>query len=277
MSRPKYSRLVVPRKVGDETVLGLLAIFDPLGFLESGADLVAFYRTAAAARAAGQALADSRVRHELVTDLVEEDPFEAYRAASRPFPVGLRFWIDPGSAEPAPAAPPPGRILLRLPASRAFGTGGHESTRLALLALEEEKLEGRSVLDVGTGSGVLALAAAALGARYALGFDSDPEAVFVARENLRLHPFGHRVALAVCSAEAIAGAFPLVVANLLPEELLPMKASILARIEPRGRLIVSGIPAEREAEVLGRLRSRRLTLAGCRWENGWTCATLERG
>jgi ribosomal protein L11 methyltransferase len=276
--RPRYSRLTIPRKANDDALVGLLSLYGPLGFEERGPDLVAFFRAAPAALAAGQALADSRIRHDLVTDIAEEDPFEAYRAASRPFPVGVRFWIDPGPASAGPnPPPPPGRILLRLPASRAFGTGGHESTRLVLLALEEESLEGKSVLDVGTGSAVLSLAAVALGARRAFGFDSDPEAIFVARENLRLHPFGGRVALVACSPSAIAGSFPLVVANLLPEELFPMKAILLARIEPRGRLIVSGIPAEREAEVLDRLRTRRLTLAACRRENGWTCATLARG
>lgn len=256
-------------------VLGTLSLFGPLGFLESGPDLIAFYREAPAARAAGGALEASKVRHELVTDLAEEDPLEAYRMASRPFSVGSRFWIDPGP--PSASAPPAGRIALRLPASRAFGTGGHESTRLAVLALEEERLDGLTVLDVGTGSGVLALAAVALGALRAIGFDSDPEAIFVARKNLRLHPFGNRVSLAACTAPSISGSFPIVVANLLPEELLPMRAAIFARVAPKGRLLVSGIPSEREGEVVARLKAGRWTLSGCRRENGWTCVTLERG
>jgi ribosomal protein L11 methyltransferase len=274
-TRRKYSRLTVPRRAKDDAVLGLLSLFDPLGFLERGADLVAFFREAPAARAAGGALDASRVKHELVTDIPEEDPLEAYRAASRPFAVGGRLWIDPGPPGEAPA--PTGRIALRLPASRAFGTGGHESTRLALLALEEEPLEESSVLDVGTGSGVLALAAVALGARRAIGVDCDPEAIFVARENLRLHSFGHRVVLAAGGPATLTGSFPVVVANLLPEELLSVRASVCARVAGRGRLIVSGIPAEREADVMPKLRGRQWTLAGCRRENGWTCVTLERG
>lgn len=267
--------MTVRRKANDEAVLGLLAQYRPLGFQELGPDLVAFYREAADARAAGEALDAARVEGELVTDLPEPDPLEAYRAASRPFPLGSRFWIDPGPASGAP--PPSGRIALRVPASRAFGTGAHESTRLALAALEEEPLDGRVVLDVGTGSGVLALAAIAFGARRAIGFDSDAQAVFVARENLALHPWGNRVALAVCDSSAIRGRFSVVVANLLPEELLPMRAKVCARVGPRGRLIVSGIPAGRESEVVPLLKGRRWTLAGCRRENGWTCVTLERG
>jgi ribosomal protein L11 methyltransferase len=147
----------------------------------------------------------------------------------------------------------------------------------ALRALEEERLDGTDVLDAGTGSAVLALAAVALGARRAFGFDSDTEAIFVARDNLRLHPFGGRVALAACTAAAVSGAFRVVVANLLPEELLPMKALLFARVAPGGRLVASGIPTEREEEVVSKLKGRRWTLGGCRRENGWTCATLERG
>jgi ribosomal protein L11 methyltransferase len=275
LARSKYSRITVPRRSKEDALVGLLSLFDPLGFQESGSDLVAFFRDAAAARAAGRELESSRVRHDLVTDIPEGDPFEAYRAASRPFSVGSRFWIDPGPATEVP--PPEGRIALRVPASRAFGTGGHESTRLALAALEEEPIEGESVLDAGTGSGVLALAAAGLGARRAVGFDSDVQAVFVARENRARHPFGDRVVLAACEPAALRGRFAVVVANLLPDELLPVHASLCARVAPKGRLIVSGIPADREADVIPRLRGRRWALAGCRRENGWTCATLERG
>ena len=275
MARPQYSRLTVPRKAQDEKVLALLAVFGPLGFQELGPDLVAFYREATVARAAGEALDAAAVESELVTDLPEPDPLEAYRAASRPFPLGNRFWVDPGPASEAP--PPAGRIALRVPASRAFGTGAHESTKLAILALEEEPLDGRRLLDVGTGSGILALAAAALGVESVVGVDSDSQAVFVARENLRLHPFGSRVALAAAEPAALTGSFSPVVANLLPEELLPMRASVFARVAPRGRLIVSGIPSEREGDVLSKLRAPRWALAGCRRENGWTCVTLERG
>ncbi|HEX9303795.1 MAG TPA: 50S ribosomal protein L11 methyltransferase [Thermoanaerobaculia bacterium] len=275
LSRLKYSRLTIRRKAKDDAVVGLLSLFDPLGFLERGPDLVAYYREARAARAAGSALAAAKVRHELVTDLAEEDPLEAYRAASRPFPVGKRFWIDPGEVSDSPA--PPGRIALALPASCAFGTGQHESTQLALLALEEEPLEGRRLLDVGTGSGIVALAAAALGASLAVAFDSDPEAIFLARENVRRHAFGARVVLAACTPDALAGTFPIVVANLLPEELLPMRAAIFARVASKGRLIVSGIPTEQEGEVVTKLRTRRWALSGCRRENGWTCVILEHG
>lgn len=253
---------------------GVLSLFSPLGFLEEGKNLVACFREGGTALRAAAALTARGIASDVVTDIAEGDPLEAFRAASRPFPVGERFWIDPG--DPSDSVAPAGKIALRLPASRAFGTGGHESTRLALLALAEEPPEHLRVLDVGTGSGVLALAAASLGARCAVGLDLDADAVFVARENLRRHEFGARVALVAGPIPAVTGRFPLVVANMLPEEFFQIRRHVLARVESRGRLILSGIPLEREGEVVALLRSPQFSLGGRRAENEWVCLCLDR-
>jgi ribosomal protein L11 methyltransferase len=274
-SRLKYSRLFVPRKARDDSVVGLLSLHGPLGFAEEGRDLVACFREAESARRANRDLAARGVRAELVTDIPEGDPLEAFRAASRPFAVGRKLWIDPG--DPSGASAPAGRIALKVPASRAFGTGGHASTRLALLALEDESLAGASVLDVGTGSAVLALAAVALGAESAFGFDVDADAVFVARRNLRLNGADGRVRLFVGGPASVAGRFRVVVANLLPGELLAIRGPVAARVATGGHLIVSGIPGEEESEVMRRLRGRRWRLASRRTEEDWTCVCLERG
>ena len=274
MSRLKYSRLIVPRRAKDDALVGLLSLHEPLGFLEQGRDLVACFRSAAAAREAGESLAAAHVRFELTTDIPEGDAFEAYRAASRPFAVGRRFWIDPG--DPSDSAPPAGRVALRLPASRAFGSGGHESTRLALAALEDENLEGARVLDVGTGSGVLALAAAALGARPAVGYDTDADALFVARENRARHLFGASVLLFAGPTRAVEATFDLVLVNLLPRELMAVCAQLRRLVAPGGRWIVSGVPAEHERDVAARLVSRRFRLEGRRQENEWIGLVLRR-
>lgn len=274
MSRLTYSRLLIPRKAKDDVVVGLLSLHAPLGFSEEGRDLVACFRDASSAREASAALAASRVACELTTDIPEGDPFANFREASRPFPVGRSFWIDPGN--PSDSRPPEGRVPLRLPASRAFGTGSHESTRLALLALEEGSVGGLAVLDVGTGSAVLALAAAALGARLAIGCDTDFEAVAVARGNLRLHPFGDRVALVAAAPGSLRGDFPLIVANLLPGEFLPIERSVAARLARGGRLVLSGIPFSGETRLLARLRARRWHLTGRLTEGEWSCVLLAR-
>lgn len=271
---PRFSRVTIARKAKDDAIVGLLSLHAPLGFVEEGADLVACFRDAESARGAAATLAERGIRCDLVTDIVEEDSLEAFRRASRPFVVGRRFWIDPGDTSDSVA--PAGRIALRLPASLAFGTGGHESTRLALLALEDEPPVDRIVLDVGTGSAVLALAAVALGASRAVGYDTDLDAVLVARENLERHSFGRLVRLVAGSASAITGLFPVVVANLLPDELFSIRGDVLARVAPGGRLVLSGIPKDREDEVVRKFRSRRFSVAGRRTENDWTCIWLER-
>ena len=235
---------------------------------------MAFFREAAGARRASDVLRRRGVRHTLTTDIPEGDPLEAYRAASRPFPVGRRLWIEPGECDAG--APPDGRILLRVPASRAFGTGTHASTRLALAALEDEALDGHSVLDVGTGSGVLALAAAGLGAASAVGLDTDANAVFVARDNAKRHPFGGRVHLYAGPLEACAGRFDLVVANMLAEEILPESRRIQARAARHGRVLLSGVTREREGAVLATMRTGRWKLAGRRTEGEWISLSLER-
>jgi ribosomal protein L11 methyltransferase len=274
MSRRTYSRLVIPRRASDETVLGIVSLFSPLGFVEEGADLVACFREAEAARLASDALSAAEVSSDLIADIPEGDPLEAFRATSRPFAVGGRFWVDPG--DPSDSRPPPDRIALRLPASTAFGTGGHESTRLALLALEEDPPAGVDVLDVGTGSSVLALASAALGARRVVGLDTDAQAVFVARENLRRHPFGSRVSLLAGPVDAVRGLFALVVANMLPDELLAVREAMLPRVAPSGRLILSGIPLADEKRTLAGFRSRRWRLAERLAEGEWVCVLLVR-
>ncbi|HEY6929657.1 MAG TPA: 50S ribosomal protein L11 methyltransferase [Thermoanaerobaculia bacterium] len=254
--------------------MGLLSLYSPLGLLQENQDLVACFRDASDARKAQRALAASRVRSDLTTDIAEEDPLEAFRLASRPFSVGRRFWVDPG--DPSDSEPPKGRTALRVPAARAFGTGEHASTRLVLVALQDETVEGLSVLDVGTGSGILALAAASLGARRVVACDVDADALFIARENLRLHSFGHLVQLVASSTDALAGDFDLVLANLLPQEFLPARKSILARVAAGGRIFLSGIPREAEPDVIRRTRSKRWRLAGRRVEEDWACLCLER-
>lgn len=273
-SRQRYSRLFVPNKTGDDAVLGILLLHDPLGFEDAGRDLVAFFRDSGAARGAAEALRSRKVRHALTTDITEGDPLEAYRAASRPFAIGRRLWMEPGESQRAAA--PEGRISLRVPASRAFGTGSHASTRLALLALEDEALEGRTVLDVGTGSGVLALAAAALGARLAVGLDTDAEAVFVARENLAHHAFGPRVRLYAGPLSACAGKFDLVVSNMLAAEILPEARRLLGGAARQGRVLLSGVTRDGEPSVLAKMRTGRWKLDGRRTEGEWISLCLAR-
>jgi ribosomal protein L11 methyltransferase len=182
--------------------------------------------------------------------VAESDWLAVYRDKARPFALGRRFWVDP--REPGEAAEvPEGRLLLRLPARTAFGIGSHESTRLAVELLEETAVAGRRVLDVGTGTGVLAFAALALGAASAVAFDVDAGAMIHARANAALN--GCRPALFAGVTESLAhiARFDLALVNIIPEVIVPEMPGIARLIGGEaggasgGEMILSGILAER--------------------------------
>jgi ribosomal protein L11 methyltransferase len=198
---------------------------------------------------------------ELVT---ETDWLARYRAQARPFAVARTFWVDP--REPADGAHgpdhppdslnvPAGRRLLRLPARAAFGIGSHESTALALELLEDADLRGLSVLDVGTGTGVLAFAALLGGAALAVGYDDDPAAPFHARDNSGLNGLAPRLFAGRAAALRPGPVFDLALVNVVPEQILPEMPEVAARLRPGGGVIFSGILAERGPQVLQRMRA----------------------
>ena len=169
---------------------------------------------------------------------------------------GSTWWVDPHPEEPSPA--PEGRERLVLEPRSAFGSGSHESTQLILLALEERHLGGKRVLDVGTGSGVLSIAAVRRGADLAVGFDVDPLAVAVARDTLRVQESPAAVRLFLGEIGAVGeGRFDLVLANIVSGVLLPILPEIRRVLAPGGEAVLAGLllseraHAEREAAVAG--------------------------
>lgn len=150
---------------------------------------------------------------------------------------------------PPEVAAPPG--ALRLTDSSAFGTGHHPTTALCIEAIEEAltiAVPG-SVLDVGTGSGVLALTALMMGVPRAVGLDIDGDALKIAAEHARLNNLAERLQLVLGEPDVVGGAWPLVVANVLAAPLIEMAPVIVRRVGSRGRLILSGIPWSVESEV----------------------------
>ena len=166
-------------------------------------------------------------------------------------------------------------MLLRLPARRAFGTGSHESTRLALEILERLAVRGRRVLDVGTGTGVLALAALRLGARRAVAHDLDPAAALLAALNARLNSLAPLVFAGPVAAIARGAAFDLLLVNVIPEEIaadLPRLARLLA---PRGRAVFSGILRSGSRRALGVLRAAGFRRRASRFAGEWAAYLCE--
>lgn len=158
--------------------------------------------------------------------------------------------------------------------SMGFGTGHHASTRLCLAALQQIDLRDKTVLDVGTGSGVLAIAARMLGALDVLGIDNDPDSIESARENVALNP-GVRIELQVVDLKTIVVTpFDLVIANLTGGVLMQTADRLQELTSPVGRLIVSGFTQTEEVGVLAAFRGFRVL--DRQQEDEWMCAMLQR-
>jgi ribosomal protein L11 methyltransferase len=191
--------------------------------------------------------------------------------------IGRRIVVRP-SWESYSAGPDD--IVLTIDPGQAFGTGTHETTRMCLTLLEEifDGHAGPSprVLDVGTGTGILGIAAALLGAAFALGIDTDPKAAEVAAENARGNGVAGRFVSAGTPLSSVDGRYDIVLANLIAEILVDMEKDLAARCAPGGWLVLSGILTEKspwvEEEYLrgGARLVRRAT------DGQWTALLLRR-
>jgi ribosomal protein L11 methyltransferase len=205
------------------------------------------------------------------------DWMAGWREAARPFPVGERLLLDPRDPEMGEAPWEPGRRTLRIPARAAFGTGSHESTRLVLELLERMDLAGKRVLDVGTGTGVLAFAALLLGARRAVGLDVDPAAPFHARANARLNELRPALLAGGVAALSPAARFDLALVNVVPEEIGSDLPSVVALLVPGGEAVLSGILADSGPRVLAEAAALGLAPVAERTAGEWVAYRVRTG
>ena len=167
----------------------------------------------------------------------------------------------------------PGEVVIDLVPGLAFGTGQHQSTRLCLGLLAEQIRGGERVLDVGTGSGILAVAAAKLGAGSVVAVDIDPLAVDAARQTVRQNRLAERVEVREGSTPA-GERFDLVTANLTADILQYLASDLAGAVNPGGLLIASGLIAARRDEVVSALRDQGLRLESDRLEDDWRALLL---
>lgn len=180
-----------------------------------------------------------------------EDWSSSWKVHFKPLRIGKRLLIVPTWEDVVEV---PGDLVLRIDPGMAFGTGGHETTRLCLELLEQI-MENRvptsspSLLDLGTGSGILAMAASLLGCGRILALDIDPDAVTVARENLALNHLSDSIECGTAPLESLTEKYDIILANILAEELVRLASYLADRLQPGGSLILSGILAEKEQLV----------------------------
>ena len=185
--------------------------------------------------------------------------------------------VEAGGLRIIPAHWPPETGALRLIDSPAFGTGLHPTTRLCLEAIQAivQGTVPEALLDVGTGSGLLALAALQMGVPRATGIDVDQEALQTAAENARLNGMEHRFDLVHGGPDALALRWPLVVANVLAAPLIELAPSVARRVARRGQLVLSGIPSSMEQDVEQAYRHVGMRRLRVESRGGWSLVMLQ--
>jgi len=224
----------------------------------------------AAARRTGTKPAEIRS----IDGVAEEDWETSWRRGLTAVEIGSRLVIKPSWVE----YPNPGkRHVVTINPKMAFGTGGHETTRLCLEILESMDLRELSVLDAGCGSGILSIAAVKLGARCAIGFDNDPYALANAIENVKANRVHEMVTVYRAElATVMPGRFDLVFANMISGALLPNLGRFRGFLTPGGLAVFSGLLREEEAEFLKNLARTGFHVTDVRSLGEWIAVMCER-
>jgi ribosomal protein L11 methyltransferase len=203
-----------------------------------------------------------------VRKLADDDWVRRTQAQFGPIEIGARLWIGPSWHEPQA-----GRVAVRLDPGLAFGTGTHPTTRLMLEFLDTNIRGGERVLDYGCGSGILAIAAAKLGAAHVDAVDVDPVAVETAAQNARTN----LVELNPASPEALpAGVYDVVLSNILAQPLVTLAPLLAARTAARGRIALSGILQSQASDVAAAY-APWFNMRTARMEDVWVVLEGRRG
>jgi ribosomal protein L11 methyltransferase len=256
-SRPAVVRGYVPARDASAAEAAAAAVAESLGHLQAfGLGAIGDLRT--------------RVVHEA-------DWAEAWKAHFPVLRIGRRIVIRPTWRRHRASGD---EVVIALDPGMAFGTGLHPTTRLCLAALESVAdrggLEGARVLDVGCGSGILAIAAVRFGAASALGLDIDPIAIEATDANARRNRVRRRIRTRVGSLPSGERPVALVLANLIAGVLIPLAPLLRAELRPGGTLLASGIFVDREAEVAEAFVEAGLLVAARLAEGDWVALEARR-
>ncbi len=216
---------------------------------------------------------DFTIEHTGVSDSDWADSWKKYY---KPIKTGEKLVIVPVWEK---YNPEPGEVIVLMDPGMAFGTGTHETTRLCASMIEKYIENGDSVLDVGCGSGILAISASKLGAGDCFACDIDPVAVRIARENTVLNKTPNvtcEVSDLLKQVPVTKDGYDLIIANIVADVIIRMAPDVGKYLSADGHLIVSGIISERAREVTDVLTENGFVVDSEQYENGWYCASVKK-
>ena len=215
------------------------------------------------------------ISFEIETDGCSEDDWaDKWKAFFKPTPVGDRLFVRPVWIDDYDSGD---RVVLNIEPGAAFGTGTHETTRLCLETLDKIIKEGDTVLDIGCGSGILAIASMLLGATEGFGVDIDPLAVKTAVENGKMNNLTEPQLQFVCGdlADKVTKKYDVVVANIVADIIILFSTQVRAFMKQGAKFVASGIIDSRADEVVLALQNAGLLVEERIEENGWVCLVCE--
>ena len=211
-----------------------------------------------------------------VSGVCEEDWANSWKAYYKPIEIGERIVIVPAWEKyDAPAD----KLVVRMDPGMAFGTGSHETTRLVIGLLEKYIKEGQRVLDVGCGSGILAICAAKLGAKECKAYDIDPVAVKVARENISdsgLDNVTCDVSDLLRGVDKKGGAYDVICANIVADIIIRMTSDVGELMNENSVILASGIICERADDVISCFDQNGFAVVDKAEENGWCALVVKK-
>ena len=201
------------------------------------------------------------------------DWLDLYQQSLQPILVGTRFIVAPDAAL---IARDETRLPVVVPQEQAFGTGSHETTALCMEMLEGIDVGGARGLDIGAGSGILAMAMIRLGAQKAIAFDNDADAYGALRDNRMRNGISEdRMPVFIGGVESLrAGTFDVITMNIIPEVIVPLLGEVAARRSRSGTLVLSGILTTRRNEVVEAASARDLELFREDEKGEWWCGAF---
>lgn len=261
-----YGDLIDESLLNADKTIASISVFIPCE--KSPTDAMAFLRERFAASGID-------AKFELI-GVNEDDWANTWKAYYKPIRIGKHMVIVPAWER---FEPEEGDIIVRMDPGMAFGTGTHETTRLVIEFLEKYVKSGDRMLDVGTGSGILAICASKLGASECAAYDIDPVAVRVARDNIAESGLGNitcDVSDLLKQVSLEGGQYDIVTANIVADIIIRLAPDIGAYMKDGALLIASGIISERKEEVLEVLLANKLDVTQILEDNGWCAIVLRK-